>query len=371
MKLLAVLHSPVGSGSATTILRIAGHLRRAGHSVLLAPDPGGPEALAELARNHGVDALISTHAFICAPSFGATGLPYVVVFGGTDLNEYALDPDSLATMTRAVDGATALVAFNADFVRRCLTLWPHVREKLHHIPQGVETRPAHDFSMRERLGLPPEAEMLLLPSGLRPVKDPLMLVDCVRRWHGDDPRIHLIIAGLSYDPEFEGIVRRRCPAGSGVRYIGPLSRGQLHAAMRESTAVLNTSLSECSPNAVLEAMRLHCPVVVRNIPGNTCLVRHESTGLVFDTPEDFREHVQRLIDDPMLGARLGREAAKCALTAHGPRVEYAAYASVFDSLAEKRSAPPHGRASHGQTSHGQTSHGPVPTPPVAQPVGRR
>ncbi|MFJ6610153.1 glycosyltransferase [Streptomyces sp. NPDC091289] len=355
MKLLAVLHSPAGSGSATTILRIAGHLRKAGHSVLLAPDPGDPEALAALAHSHDIDMLIGTHALICAASFSATGLPYVIVFGGTDLNEYALDPEALATMTHTVDRAAALVAFNADFVRRCLKLWPHVRERLHHIPQGVETRPERDFSMRRWLGLPPESELLLLPSGLRPVKDPLMLVDCVRRWHEADPRIHLIIAGLSYDAEFEGIVRRRCSAGPGVRYVGPLPRGLLHAAMRESTAVLNTSLSECSPNAVLEAMRLHCPVVVRDIPGNTCLVRHGETGLVFDRPEEFRDHVQRLIDDPRLRAELGREAAKCALAAHGPRVEYTAYASVFDALAKKRSAPPYGRAS---------------TPPlVAQPVG--
>src|SRR4029077_8854317 len=119
-------------------------------------------------------------------------------------------------------GAAALVCFNLDFVQRCLALWPAVQEKLHHIPQAAETWPAPGFAALEALGLPPDARLLLLPAGLRPVKDPLMLVDCVHRLHAEDPRIHLVIAGVSYDPEFEGIVRRRCEARAGVRYVGSL-----------------------------------------------------------------------------------------------------------------------------------------------------
>ena len=55
----------------------------------------------------------------------------------------------------------------------------------------------------------------------------------------------------------------------------------LHAAMREATAVLNTSLSECSPNAILEAMHLGARSWCAISPGNTCVVQHDLTGLVF------------------------------------------------------------------------------------------
>jgi glycosyltransferase involved in cell wall biosynthesis len=332
MRILAVLHSPAGTGSDTTIRRIAGHLRDAGHSVLFCLDPGTPEALTRLARSHGVEALIGTHALLSGSLFVDTGLPYVLVFGGTDLNESVFDAESLTVMTAAVRGASALIAFNADFVRRCRALWPEVEDKLHHVPQGVSTEPEPGYSARAALDLPPGARLLLLPSGLRPVKDPLLLVDCVRSWHREDPRIHLVIAGLSYNADFEGIVRRRAPPGSGVRYVGPLPRARLHATMRQSVATLNTSLSECSPNAILEAMHLGCPVLVRDIPGNTCLVRHDVTGLVFDDPQTFRDQVQRLLENPALGARLGREAAAFAATEHGLREEAQAYADVFGTV---------------------------------------
>jgi glycosyltransferase involved in cell wall biosynthesis len=333
MKILALLHSPLGTGSDTTIRRIAAHLASQGHTLVLMSEPQSLETLSRLARQHSVDVMIGTHALLSASAFAGSDLPYVIIFGGTDLNEYALDPDLLAIMTQAVDGAAALVAFTDEFLRRCLSLWPHTEHKVHLIPQGIHTRPARDFSLRRTLSLPGDAEILLLPSGLRPIKDPLMLVDCIHEWHGEDPRIHLVIAGMSYDAAFEGIVRRRCAAGPGVRYAGALPRARLQAAMREATAVVNTSLSECSPNAVLEAMRLRRPVVVRDIPGNTCVVRHDVTGLVFMDSDDFRVQAQRLLDDPALAARIGRRAGQVALTSHALRDERAAYGRMIDAVA--------------------------------------
>ena len=169
-----------------------------------------------------------------------------------------------------------MVAFNDDFMHRGAALWPQISDKLHRIPQGAITE-ASQLSLRRSLGMAPSEKIFLLPSGLRPVKDPLFLLNCISEWHEEDPRIRLVIAGSSYAPEFAGIVERRCASRPGTHYIGPLPQPDLHAAMLEATAVLNTSLSECSPNAVLEAMDLSCPVIVRDIPGNTCLCAGHAT----------------------------------------------------------------------------------------------
>lgn len=338
MKLLALLHGPPHTGSDTTIRRIAAHLVGYGHSVDLVPEPAEPAELAQLAEAHGAAALIGTHAFFSGRAFLHADLPYVLVFGGTDLNELSEDTESFAVMTRAVEQAAGLVAFNEDFVRRCLALWPQAAGKLRRIPQGVHTRPSR-FSLRGQIGLAPDAKLLLLPSGLRPVKDPLFLLSCVRQWHLEDPRIHLVIVGVSYDPDYEEIVRRRCGPGPAARYLGTLPRADLHAAMLESTVVLNTSTSECSPNAVLEAMHLGCRVAVRNIPGNTSVVEHGVTGLVFDDPEDFRRQVQRLLDDEQLGHRLAWRAQRFVRRAHDLRSERVAYADLVDRLDEQAVRP--------------------------------
>jgi pimeloyl-ACP methyl ester carboxylesterase len=160
----------------------------------------------------------------------------------------------------------------------------------------------------------------------------LFVVDCVRRMHEEDPRVRLVIAGVSYDEDYEGIVLRRCGAGPAVRYVGVLDRDDLHAAMREASAVLNTSVSECSPNSLIEAMDVGCPVVVRDIPGNTCLVEDGVTGLVFADQDGFRAQVRRLLDDEVLARRLRRRGREQVRRAHSPGAERAAYAALFGDL---------------------------------------
>lgn len=342
MRLLALLHSPVASGGDTTIRRIADRLSTSGHPVLLVPQPDDPGELAMVAKEQQVLALIGTHALLSGAPFLQVGLPYVLVLGGTDLNEYAQDPDCYALMTEAVDGAAGLVAFNEDFVRRCRSLWPAAAHKVRLIPQSVHTSPSR-YSLRRELGVDRDAKLLLLPSGLRTVKDPLFLIDCVKQWHEQDPRIRLVIAGVSYEEGYERMLLRRCGSSPAVRYVGTLSREDLHAAMRAATAVLNTSTSECSPNSLLEAMDLGCPVVVRDIPGNTCLIEDGVSGLVFADPAGFRTQVQRLLDDEVLVHRLRRHAQEHVRRVHSAEAERAAYAAllrdVLDELPREVAVP--------------------------------
>ncbi|UOX85903.1 alpha/beta fold hydrolase [Amycolatopsis sp. FBCC-B4732] len=328
MKLLALLHSPAASGGDTTTRRIAGHLSAGGHAVRLEPHEAAVSAVAE---DGDVLAMVGTHALLSGSTFLEIGLPYVLVLGGTDLNEYALEPVFHQVMTQAVERAAGLVAFNDDFVRRSRELWPQVADKVRCIPQGVETTPS-DYSLRRALGVGADAKLLLLPAGLRPVKDPLFAIDCVKRLHEEDERVRLVIAGVSYDEDYEAMVRRRCGDSPAVRYVGALDRDDLHAAMREATAVLNTSTSECSPNALLEAMDVGCPVVVRDIPGNTCLVEHDATGLVFADRDGLRTQVRRLLDDDVLARRLRRNGREHVRRTHGMPAERAAYAAVFRDL---------------------------------------
>ncbi|MEU9148860.1 glycosyltransferase [Streptomyces sp. NPDC048349] len=333
MIIAAITDSAPATGNDTTIRRLAAHVSSAGHEVRLVEAGALPEALAHGAEGCGFDAAIVTHAVAAGEIRHSLTIPYILVFGGTDLNEFSLDPAHFAVMTEAVAGADALVAFNDDFVLRCLALWPDTIQKLYSIPQAVDTDPS-DFSLKNRLGLPDDAQVFLLPAGLRPVKDPLFLTGCVDEWQREDPRVHLVIAGVSYDG-FDEIVRRRCLRHSGVHYAGALNRRDLHAAMREATAVLNTSISECSPNAVLEAMHLGTPVIARAIPGNTCLVADGITGLLFHSPDEFRKQAQRLLEDRSLAATLTGNARRMINSRHGLADEAAAYAQLLQHVARR------------------------------------
>lgn len=327
------MNGPPGSGGHTTMTRIAGQLDAAGHTVVVIPQPGSAPALRRLIDLHAADLVIGTHAYLAGRLFLDAPVPTVIAFGGTDLNEYAHDPAAAATMTTAVGQAAALVAFTPDFVRRAVELWPSARERLHLIPQSVACEPEPHYSFPAELGLGAQDVILLLPAGLRPVKDPLLLMNAVQQWHREDPRIRLVISGIGYDPDFTELVLRRCARAPGVDYVGLLSRPRLHAAMLASAVVLNTSLSECMPNAVLEAMRLGRAVLVRDVPGNTCLVRPEETGLLFGDPAGFRRQAARLIDDPDLRDRLGRQARAYAGRTHAPQHEQQSYDRLVRAVA--------------------------------------
>lgn len=332
-----LVHCPVATGGDTTIRRIAAHLTAAGHSLTLVgadEAPVDPQEWSRLVAACGADLLIGTHALVSGQRFAAAGRPYVLVLGGTDLNELTRDPEYFQIIADAIDGAAAVVAFNRDFADRCVALSPGTADRLHLIPPGVRTQPS-TYSLRGHLGIDPTGTLLLLPSGLVPVKDPLFLASCIQTWHAEDPRVELVIAGAAPDPEFRDAVCRRLDRTRGVRYVGPLSQPDLHAAMLEATAVLNTSVSGCSPNSVLEAMHLGCPVVVRNVPGNTGLVEHGVTGLVFDDPLDFRRHTERLVADEQAGRRLAWRGQRFVRQQHSLRGERVAYAEVLRQVYER------------------------------------
>ena len=53
---------------------------------------------------------------------------------------------------------------------------------------------------RQLFGLTTEDTMILLPTGLREVKDPYFLVDEISAWHTEsDPQIHLVLVGPKLD----------------------------------------------------------------------------------------------------------------------------------------------------------------------------
>jgi glycosyltransferase involved in cell wall biosynthesis len=71
------------------------------------------------------------------------------------------------------------------------------------------------------------------------------------------------------------------------------------------------SLNEGLPNVVLEAMSCGLPCVVTRISGTEDLIRHQSSGMLFDVNDEqsFIAAIEPLIANPTLGKNLGAEAS--------------------------------------------------------------
>lgn len=144
-------------------------------------------------------------------------------------------------------------------------------------------------------------------------------------WHKTDERIYLVIVGPRLDVDYAIEVETLIARLNGVCLLPPLPKPDVHAAIQSANMVINTSKSEGTPQAILEAMQLKTPVLVRNVPGNADVVTDYKTGLVFDSPEEFVLKAKELLASPMLQQCLTQEAYKYVSQVHSWNAEKQTY----------------------------------------------
>ncbi|KAG8012194.1 Glycosyltransferase 1 domain-containing protein 1, partial [Nibea albiflora] len=166
-----------------------------------------------------------------------------------------------------------------------------------------------------------ELHVFLLVCGLRGVKDPLYLVEGFSEWHCENPLNVLVIIGPKVSAQT-----------AGVFLAQERSQQELHAAMKRCFAVVNSSVSEGMSAAILEAMDLGVPVLARDIPGNAAVVKHEITGLLYSSPQEFVHQSQRLVSDQELRERVVRNGKLYVEEHHSLKQERETYRRLVDSL---------------------------------------
>ncbi|XP_066546266.1 glycosyltransferase 1 domain-containing protein 1 [Amia ocellicauda] len=314
MKVLFLACLSPKTGNCTTAERIREHIEAAGHACVLrdAADFKCPAEVAVLeAREACFQGALAIHLYKAGRLLLDTQTPFGVVFGGTDINEDVRDETKRAVMGKVLKKARFAVAFSQKLKEQAEAYWPSQGNKIYVQPQGIETEATENLNWRDFLrstGVScknvEDLHVFLLVCGLRRVKDPLYLVDAFSEWHIEDPSVILIIIGPEIDPLFTGVVEANVKRAKGVFLASERRQQELHAAMRRSFALVNSSVSEGMSAAILEAMDLELPVVARDIPGNAEIVKHEDTGLLFSNPQEFVELSKRLLVNPALREKL-------------------------------------------------------------------
>jgi len=202
-------------------------------------------------------------------------------------------------------------------------------ERFEIIPNGVpESRP----STRERgqllaeLGLPADARLVGLVGRLwrqKRIKDAIWALDLLKVVRGD---VHLLILGDGPQRDRLRRYRDQVRIRDKVHLLG--HRDDALDLLPHFDVLLSTSGYEGQSNAILEAMAAGVPVVATDIPGTRDLVVHGQTGLLAPpgARTEIAKHLQRLLDDRPLAARLaeqGRQRAHEQFSVVGMVTRYA------------------------------------------------
>ncbi|XP_060586838.1 glycosyltransferase 1 domain-containing protein 1-like [Ruditapes philippinarum] len=350
------------SGNFATVTRIKKGLEKKGLRCFLkcSLKLSRSEDLKDTLDELGIDIILAVHVYKSGKILIDVKIPYILILGGTDVNELTSDHEKMDIMTKAVNNSRHIVAFGESLAVKFKSCWPNYDPmNVSIIPQGVEVFP-NSFSITsyiknhakdivtEQEGQPnclygcdtdllirqlskSECKIFTIVGGIRSVKNPLFLIKTFSDWRMKQGKVTcwlLFVGAHQNDTFFEKFKEevRRCP---GVVYIPALSTEDAHALIQDSFALVNCSDSEGMALAILEAMALKTLVIARNIPGNTAVVDDGQNGIVFDTPENFIEKVENLLEAPEIIKRITEEAFNYISNKHSVANEENAYFSLL------------------------------------------
>lgn len=233
----------------------------------------------------------------------ATGRPVIVRQGDS------VPVGSVAQWCDRLFGWTTREAIAvSDSVRRfCIEQRGIPERSVHVIPNAVA--PYSNGAARPLAGVPQDARLIGSITRFHPVKGTMHLVEAMAEVVRAVPAVHLVLWGDG--PQRAQLEARAHTLGLGahIHWLGYQPDAAAHLG-RLSCFVL-PSLSEGSPNAMLEAMAAGRPIVATRAGGIMELIRDGAEALLVEPGDSnaLAAAVIRVLTEPALAERLGRSAA--------------------------------------------------------------
>jgi glycosyltransferase involved in cell wall biosynthesis len=300
--------------------------------------------VAERLRERSYDVLhvhwVVPNAALIADLARAHRTPMVVSLHGSDVflpeRIRPLRPLARAAFRRAA----AVTACSADLHRRAVALGAPP-QRTATVPYGVDLEsfspaPRGDRgAVRSSLGATPDGVLVLAVGRLVEKKGFRHLIDAAARCP-----VQLAIAGAG---DLEAELRERArQRNAPVRFVGPLERADVAAALAAADVVAVPSVRDAAgnvdglPNVLLEAMASGRAVVASRVAGIPDVVRDGDDGLLVP-PGDalaLAAALSRLAADPAERERLGRAARSAAET----RFSWESATDAFEESYERAAA---------------------------------
>jgi D-inositol-3-phosphate glycosyltransferase len=226
---------------------------------------------------------------------------------------------------QVVEAADRLVANTADEARELVELYDAEAARVVTVAPGVDLehfRLGEATTARTRLGVPPDAVLLLFVGRLQPLKAPDVLLSATARMLEQDPalRDRLVVAvvggpsgtGLAHPTALQDLTHSLGLADL-VRFEAPSSRDRLRDWYTAADVVAVPSHNESFGLVALEAQACGTPVVATDVGGLRTTVADGRSGLLVDGhgADAWAAALRRaLADRPRLSAGAVAHAAR-------------------------------------------------------------
>lgn len=234
---------------------------------------------------------------------------YLKVIGGTGVIRHAARWFS----TTSTNLGDQIVVPSRKF--HSLLLEQKVTKPIHIIPNGIDLSnfktAKHPDSLRKKLGLKPDAPILLSVGRIDPEKRLDFLIDAFVRLADRIPEAQLVFAG-------DGSARKKLEEHAAatkvndrIHFLGMVNRAGLPDLLHDATVFLSASTTEVHPISVIEAIASGLPLVaVQDEAFEGMIVENENGHL---TPLDvgaFSDRLVKLLSNPEKLVRYGKRSTE-------------------------------------------------------------
>ncbi len=336
--LITPCYYPFVRGNAVTVRRIERNLVAGGCEVgVFSLDTITAEDILKEVKRFKPDILHAFHGYIggriARLVSGVIGKPYVITLTGTDVYEALQDSRREETVASLMN-ASAAVAFHQGIEARLLEDIPELAGRTSIIAQGIEV-PGSNYLHHEEFRPAKGDLVILLPAGIRPVKNVAFALPLLARLHEEGAGLYFVLIGPILHRGYAAEVLSELERFPFAHYFGEVGHNAIGWFFNQADIVLNTSSFEGGmANTVLEAMVLGKAVLASNIEGNRSIIEDGVSGFLYQGESDFLEKLVRLMGDKKLRERLGGNARDYVLKNFPQERETAAYLRLYEKVLE-------------------------------------
>ncbi len=258
--------------------------------------------------------------------------PYIITSGGTDVNIDIFNEQLQEKIGKVLRDAIGITVFSQDAKQKLADIYPEVADKVYIVKQSVWFPEEISFTEASR----PFGPNILLPAGLREVKDVLFVLPALVKLKMHYPSLTFTILGAPLESTVVAEVKAVQKEFPWITYLEEVQLEEMPEIYTRNDIIINTSLSEGQSSALLEAMLLRRPVVARKNGGNQSIVDHERTGFLFDTNDEFYDQIEQLITNEHLYKQISKNGQQYVLSHHSLAEEIDHYLQLYNNVMKTR-----------------------------------